>query len=88
MAGTWLSVVQGFGGLRIGENKLILNPFLPKEWDAYSFHMVYRNTRMKIAIDKNGVEVSHIQGPECKLIIYAEEYILKRSVKIKTNYKN
>ena len=82
MAGTWLSVVQGFGGLRIGDDKLVLNPFLPKEWDAYSFNIVYRETRMEIAIDKNGVKVLHIAGPECKLMINGKDYNLVKSLTI------
>jgi maltose phosphorylase len=82
MAGTWLSVVQGFGGLRIGEHKLILNPFLPEQWEAYSFHMVYRETRMKIEINKVGVEVTHLGGPECELVINSKKFDLKKGFKI------
>ncbi len=82
MAGTWLSVVQGFGGLRIRDNKVVLNPFLPKEWKAYSFHMVFRNTRMKIKINENGLVVEHLTGPDCKLLINDKEYTLSQSSKI------
>ena len=82
MAGTWLSVVQGFGGFRIRDNKVVLNPFLPKEWKAYSFHIVFRNTRMKIKINENGLVVEHLGGPDCMLMIKEKEYTLKENSKI------
>jgi maltose phosphorylase len=38
MAGTWMSVIYGFGGMRVEENALHFNPYLPKEWG-----MVFRS---------------------------------------------
>ncbi|MDH3382156.1 MAG: family 65 glycosyl hydrolase domain-containing protein, partial [Flavobacteriaceae bacterium] len=37
MAGTWLSIVQGFGGMRTFKKKLSFSPQIPKEWKSYSF---------------------------------------------------
>ena len=31
MAGTWLTVVEGFGGMRILDGKVLLNPLIPSE---------------------------------------------------------
>ena len=36
MAGTWLSVVEGFAGLRISESGISFAPKLPKEWNSLS----------------------------------------------------
>ena len=52
MGGTWMSIVEGFAGLRVRDHKLILQPSLPKTWDAYSFRIVYRGVVLKIAISK------------------------------------
>lgn len=48
MAGTWLSIVQGFGGMRTFENKLSFNPQIPKEWKSYSFKINYNGTVLKV----------------------------------------
>jgi len=82
MAGTWLSVVQGFGGFRVKKDKIVLNPFLPNEWSMYSFHIVYRNTRMKIEVRGNEVVVKHIGGPECKVEIFNKDYTISSSTTI------
>ena len=48
MAGTWLSIVQGFGGMRNFGGKLSFNPKIPKNWKSYSFKIKYRNHTIKV----------------------------------------
>ena len=48
MAGTWLAVVQGFGGMRNFEDKLSFNPQIPEKWTSYSFKINYRGETLKI----------------------------------------
>ena len=35
IAGTWMSIVEGFGGLLIIENQVHIDPRLPKAWIAF-----------------------------------------------------
>jgi maltose phosphorylase len=48
MAGTWLSIVQGFGGMRNFDSSLSFNPQIPKQWKSYSFKINYRGNTIKI----------------------------------------
>lgn len=48
MAGTWLSIVQGFGGMRTFKKKLSFSPQIPKEWKSYSFKINYNGIVLKI----------------------------------------
>ena len=41
MAGTWLSIVQGFGGMRNFNDQLSFDPKIPKNWKSYSFKIKY-----------------------------------------------
>jgi len=50
MAGTWMSIVEGFGGMRIVEDKLSFIPRIPKQWKAYSFKINFRKRIFKITI--------------------------------------
>ncbi len=50
MAGTWMSIVEGFGGMRVKENTLHFSPKIPKEWDGYSFKINFRNQILKVSI--------------------------------------
>ncbi|MBA4321917.1 MAG: family 65 glycosyl hydrolase, partial [Odoribacter sp.] len=36
MAGSWLAIVEGFGGMRVLNGRLHLNPLIPVQWKSYS----------------------------------------------------
>jgi maltose phosphorylase len=50
MAGTWMSIVEGFGGLRVRNNMLSFSPKIPKEWNAYSFKINFRDQILKVNV--------------------------------------
>lgn len=50
MAGTWMSIVEGFGGMRVLDDKLSFTPQIPKQWKAYSFKVNFRNRIIKVIV--------------------------------------
>ena len=50
MAGTWMSIVEGFGGMRVRDNHLTFEPRIPKQWEAYSFKVNFRNQILKVNV--------------------------------------
>ena len=52
MAGTWMSIVEGFGGMRVLEDKLCFTPQIPEQWNAYSFKVNFRNRIIKVQVEK------------------------------------
>jgi len=50
MAGTWMSIVEGFGGMRVKGNLLSFAPKIPKQWEAYSFKVNFRNQIIKVNV--------------------------------------
>lgn len=56
MAGTWMSIVEGFGGMRIVDDKLSFTPRIPKQWEGYSFKINFRHRILKVAITKKEVK--------------------------------
>jgi maltose phosphorylase len=56
MAGTWLSIVEGFGGMRVKDNQLHFSPKIPKQWEAYSFKINFRNHIIKVQVSESGVD--------------------------------
>ncbi|WP_299338907.1 glycoside hydrolase family 65 protein [uncultured Psychroserpens sp.] len=48
MAGTWMSIVEGFGGMRIVNNMLSFEPKIPEQWNGYSFKINFRNQILKV----------------------------------------
>ncbi|WGD35480.1 glycoside hydrolase family 65 protein [Olleya sp. YS] len=53
MAGTWMSIVEGFGGMRIKNDMLNFEPRIPKQWEAYSFKVNFRDQILKVTISQN-----------------------------------
>ncbi len=53
MAGTWMSIVEGFGGMRVKNNALHFKPRIPKEWNGYSFKINFRNQILKVSVHQH-----------------------------------
>jgi maltose phosphorylase len=58
MAGTWMSIVEGFGGMRVKNDALHFTPRIPKEWKGYSFKINFRNQILKVAVHQNETKFS------------------------------
>ena len=76
MAGTWLAIVQGFGGMRVKDNKLHFNPQIPEKWNAFAFNILFRNNQLNIKVEKHKTIISNIKGPAIEL------YLRKKPVRI------
>jgi len=62
MAGTWLSITQGFGGMRNFDNTLSFSPQIPKQWQSYSFKINYRGITLKIYKNHKKSEFSNLSN--------------------------
>lgn len=56
MAGTWMSIVEGFGGMRVRNDKLSFTPRIPDQWDSYSFKINFRNRILKVEVNQDDVK--------------------------------
>lgn len=77
MAGTWISVVEGFGGMRVRDGKLSFDPFLPEKWQSFSFSVGFRGTSIKVTVARDEVKVKHLSGPNVKILIKGHELDLE-----------
>lgn len=78
MAGTWMSVVKGFGGMRVRDGKLHFNPFIPDQWKSYSFRIEFRGRVLKIKVSKDGVETKLESGEPLVIDVKGEDVQLKK----------
>ncbi len=78
MAGTWLAIVQGFGGMRVKDNKLHFNPQIPEKWNAFAFNILFRSNQLNIKVEKHRTIISNIKGPAIEL------YLRKKLVRIES----
>jgi maltose phosphorylase len=74
MAGTWMSIVEGFGGMRIKDNMLSFSPKIPKQWEAYSFKINFRNQIIKVTVSQKNA-LFDIDGTKNLQILVNDEKI-------------
>jgi maltose phosphorylase len=71
MAGTWMSIVEGFGGMRVKNDALHFSPKIPKEWTGYSFKINFRNQILKVVINHQETQFL-VEGTE-ELTVYVND---------------
>jgi len=62
MAGTWLAVIKGFGGMRVLDDQLFFEPHLPKQWQSLSFRIRFRGRLLQIKVTKDGTTITNESG--------------------------
>ena len=77
MAGTWMSIVEGFGGMRVKNDMLHFEPKIPKEWEGYSFKINFRNQILKIAVQQNETTFSLEGDKEIKVFANGKEVLVE-----------
>ena len=64
MTGSWLAIVQGFAGMRVIDDKLEFNPFVPKDWDGYRFHINFRGRLLSVSVTKEKTKIDLLAGDD------------------------
>ena len=66
MAGTWMCIAYGFGGMRMVDGELRFAPTLPHQWQHYQFQINFKNATLKIRIDRDTTHYSLSTGTELR----------------------
>ncbi|MBN1132261.1 MAG: glycoside hydrolase family 65 protein [Bacteroidales bacterium] len=77
MGGTWMSIVYGFGGMRVIKGELHFNPLLPDKWESLSFKIMFRGRTLRVHIAKEGVSITNESEEALELYIYGERMKVK-----------
>ena len=82
MAGTWMSIVEGFGGMRIKNDALHFEPKIPKEWKGYSFKINFRNQILKVSVTHNETKFSLENGNDLTVFVNSKAVLVEPNVLI------
>jgi len=77
MAGTWMSIVEGFGGMRVKNNQLHFEPRIPEQWKGYSFKVNFRNAIVKVEVTHQETKVAVEGNQEVEIIINGASQLVK-----------
>ena len=80
MAGTWMSIVEGFGGMRVKNNTLHFSPKIPKEWEGYSFKINFRNQILKVNVTHSETLFSTDSNTDLTIIVDGKSRIISKTV--------
>jgi len=76
MAGSWLSLVNGFAGMRIKANELHFNPYLPPELQQYRFRITYKSCWLDISVEERSAVYTLLKGNKICFIHQGEKITL------------
>lgn len=85
MGGTWMSIVYGFGGMKIISDDLHFKPELPKKWSRLTFNLRWRNNVLRIVIRQNDFNVSNIKGDSVEFFVSEKKICLKNGENFNSN---
>ena len=62
MAGSWVSLVYGFAGLRDDDGAIAFSPRLPEAWDRLAFRLLVGGTTLAVTITRHAVRYEAESG--------------------------
>jgi len=74
MAGTWLAIVEGFGGMRIVDDRVQVHPLIPDVWKSYSFHARFRGILFEVRVTHEKIIIRNISDRKLQIILYGKDY--------------
>jgi alpha,alpha-trehalose phosphorylase len=77
LAGAWIAVVAGFGGMRDHDETLTFAPRLPERLSRVSFRIIYRGRRLQVTIDQQRTAYRLLGGEPLELTDHGERITVR-----------
>lgn len=69
MAGSWMSIVFGFAGMRISNGILSFSPTIPEQWTRYYFHVMFRARSLKVSVGRTYTDIQLLSGEAINVVL-------------------
>jgi beta-phosphoglucomutase len=76
MAGSWLSLAWGFGGMRSVNGRPSFAPTLPAAWRGYQFGVRWHDGHIRVSVTKHGVDYSLREGTSTEILHHGKLLVL------------
>ncbi len=60
--GVWECIVYGFGGVRMLDGKLRIQPSLPEEWEKLSYTIMWKGQKLAVEVSRETLVVENLTG--------------------------
>lgn len=91
LGGVWMTVVNGFAGMRLYEDGLHFAPRLPEQWEGCRFNICYNGSKISIHIQSKNTVFTLAEGDAVKFNVNGQEICLdynNKTVKTENCYEN
>jgi len=78
LAGAWIALVAGFGGMRMRGSSLRFAPRLPNGIERLTFHIMFRSRRLRVAVTAAEATYCLLAGEPLTVRHHGEEIALAR----------
>ena len=72
LAGAWIAVVAGFGGMRDHDGALSFAPRLPMRLERLSFRLVFKGRRLRVEVTKTEAAYTLVEGDALEIAHHGE----------------
>ncbi len=72
MAGAWMALVHGFGGLRDRDGALTFAPRLPGAWERLSFRIVVGDGLLEVGVEREQTTYTRRDGTDLEVVHWGE----------------
>ena len=69
MAGTWMSLIEGFAGLKIKDGCLSFTPKIFNQWTSYAFYVNFRERLIFVEIGHDQTNIQIIEGNDLDVLL-------------------
>lgn len=60
--GVWQCVVYGFGGVRMLDGNLRINPSLPDNWEKLSYTLMWKGQKLAVEVTTDTIQIKNLTG--------------------------
>jgi alpha,alpha-trehalose phosphorylase len=68
MAGSWMGLAQGFGGLRWVGGRPSFKPLLPPSWQRFAFRLMVRGAQIELSVSAGRAHYRLLKGREAEFL--------------------
>lgn len=85
MSGAWLSIVQGFAGMRVDDRGLSFRPFCPDGWDGFSFTIGFRRRLLNVRVTTSELAITLRDGEPIDVEVFGTVHRLESELTVSTS---
>jgi len=77
-----MSIVEGFGGMRIREGMLHFHPAIPGSWKSYSFKVMFRGNILNVTVEQGKTVIFNEEGGNLDVVVNDRKYQVVKNSKL------